>query len=387
METLMITQDNEQPKSTNFQTTIKLIKVTVGSGIFAMPYAYAQAGLWWGIILQLLVCTTQYSSWCIMVNCLGDRKRLTLIQYLSQTYGENSFIYTLAKNMSIILNFGCGLSYIILFQITIGSYFEYSLQSQIIIFVLLFIIIFGFSFAQNLQIFVPILKQVLLIVYISFAYLSFLAIIELNKWKLTESNTDKVMIAFGIMIFAYDMNGVLTEIRIEMEDTSHFQKCLFEAMTLETILFMFFGITSSLLFQTNTNQSIITNYQEQFKHNYSILITLSILMITYVSILIINTLMVNMPFYLIINSIFNKKELYQMKIIYVLTQMLIAFLYPNFAIVLSIFGCVCCVTLGYIIPYYMTFRFKVEPLNRIINTAVVLFGIFGGFYGLLGCFG
>ncbi|CAD8203976.1 unnamed protein product [Paramecium pentaurelia] len=41
---------------------------------------------------------------------------------------------------------------------------------------------------------------------------------------------------------------------------------------------------------------------------------------------------------------------------------------------------------GYIIPYYMTFRFIVEPLYRILNTAVVLFGIIGGFYGLIGRF-
>lgn len=49
-------------------------------------------------------------------------------------------------------------------------------------------------------------------------------------------------------------------------------------------------------------------------------------------------------------------------------------------------GCICCVTLGYIIPYYMTFRFIVEPLYKIMNAAVVLFGIIGGFYGLIGCF-
>lgn len=56
------------------------------------------------------------------------------------------------------------------------------------------------------------------------------------------------MMAFGIMIFAYDINGVLTEIRVEMEDTISFKKCLLIAMILETILYLFFGITSSLLF-------------------------------------------------------------------------------------------------------------------------------------------
>lgn len=61
------------------------------------------------------------------------------------------------------------------------------------------------------------------------------------------------MMAFGIMIFAYDINGVLTEIRVEMEETISFKKCLMIAMILETILYLFFGITSSLLFQSSTD--------------------------------------------------------------------------------------------------------------------------------------
>lgn len=56
------------------------------------------------------------------------------------------------------------------------------------------------------------------------------------------------MIAFGIMIFAYDMNGVITEIRSEMEKVNDFPKCLFFSMMCETVLYMFFGITCSLLF-------------------------------------------------------------------------------------------------------------------------------------------
>ncbi|CAK89685.1 unnamed protein product (macronuclear) [Paramecium tetraurelia] len=123
--------EKQLPRSTNIQTTMKLIKVTIGSGIFAIPYAYAQAGLFWGAILQMLVCATQFISWCTMVNCLGDAKRSTLIEYLSDIYEKNSWIFLIGKIFSIILNFGCGLSCLILFQISIGSYFQNSLSLQI----------------------------------------------------------------------------------------------------------------------------------------------------------------------------------------------------------------------------------------------------------------
>lgn len=74
------------------------------------------------------------------------------------------------------------------------------------------------------------------------------------------------MIAFGIMMFAYDINGVLTEIRVEMEDTTQFKRCLFIAMTSETLLYLIFGISSSLLFQSNTEQSIIINFKNYYSY-------------------------------------------------------------------------------------------------------------------------
>ncbi|CAD8098618.1 unnamed protein product [Paramecium sonneborni] len=386
MESFLITDNQKKPRSTNFQTTTKLIKVTLGSGVFAIPFAYSQSGLLWGVILQLLICITQYKSWCTMVNCLGEEKRQTLIEYLSSIYGDRNWIYILAKVMSILLNFGCGLSYVILFQTTIGEYFDNNLWCRLVMFSFLFIIIFGFSFGKDLQIFTPILKYALLLVYLSFAYLSTLAVVQYQKWGLVEPDIKKVMMAFGIMIFAYDINGVLTEIRVEMEDTRSFKKCLFIAMVLETILYLFFGISSSLLFQSNTDQSIITNFQIEFKGNYPIEITLSILMISYVSILIINTLMVNMPVYQLVNLNTHKIQKFTLKILYVLSQMLTAFLYPNFAIVLSIVGCICCVSLGYIIPYGMTFHYALKPIYQIFNSIIVLFGIAGGVFGIITCF-
>lgn len=150
--------------------------------------------------------------------------------------------------MSILLNFGCGVSYVILFSTTIGEYFDNSNLCRIIMFFALFGIIFSFSFAKDLQFFTPVLKASLILVYISFGYLSTLAILNHKDWGMVEPDTKKVMIAFGLMMFAYDINGVLTEIRVEMYDMRGFKKCLFFAMLLETILYLFFGITSSLLF-------------------------------------------------------------------------------------------------------------------------------------------
>lgn len=115
-------------------------------------------------------------------------------------------------------------------------------------FIGLFGIIFSFSFAKDLQILTPILKVSIVLVYLAFAYLSTLAFMEHEKWGLVKPDTHKVMIAFGLMMFAYDINGVLTEIRVEMSDMRGFKFCLFIAMALETILYLFFGITSSLVY-------------------------------------------------------------------------------------------------------------------------------------------
>jgi hypothetical protein len=52
--------------------------------------------------------------------------------------------------MAILLNFGCGVSYIILFTTTIDEYLDENLLFRIIMFASLFLILFGASFAKTL---------------------------------------------------------------------------------------------------------------------------------------------------------------------------------------------------------------------------------------------
>jgi amino acid permease len=65
---------------------------------------------------------------------------------------------------------------------------------------------------------------------------------------------------------------------------------------------------------------------------------------------------------------------------------MIPLVYPEFASILSIVGCVCSVTLGYIIPYVIyrgRFYSKIGRTETIINLSVMAMGLIGGLMGLL----
>ncbi|CAD8068331.1 unnamed protein product [Paramecium primaurelia] len=209
-----------------------------------------------------------------------------------------------------------------------------------------------------------------------------------KKWNLVEPDAEKIMMAFDIMIFAYKIIGVLTEIIVEMNDTISFQKF---AMILETILYLFFGITSSLLFYSNTDQSIITNFQKEYKGNYPIEVTLSILKISYVY-QHFNSQYASLSFGK--NKSRQNQEIHFKNhlctllngIINLIIIQLTAFCILNllqFYLQLDVFVLY---HLDTIIPYGMTFHYELKPIYQIINIIVVLFRILGGIFGIITCF-
>lgn len=68
------------------------------------------------------------------------------------------------------------------------------------------------------------------------------------------------MIAFGIDLFSYDINGVITEIKAEMSVPTNFKPILLLSMIIEGIVYISFGVVGSLSYSTNTKDSILTNY-------------------------------------------------------------------------------------------------------------------------------
>ena len=60
-----------------------------------------------------------------------------------------------------------------------------------------------------------------------------------------------IPVAFGIILFTYDINGLVTEIRAEMKEPKEFNKILGIGLAIESFFYMFIGLIGIILkFQT-----------------------------------------------------------------------------------------------------------------------------------------
>ncbi|KAM3146359.1 hypothetical protein pb186bvf_001328 [Paramecium bursaria] len=64
-------QNSNIGQATEYNTIMKLLKMVIGTGVFALPYAYMKIGLIFGIPLQFLIFLFQYKSWCNLMLIYG----------------------------------------------------------------------------------------------------------------------------------------------------------------------------------------------------------------------------------------------------------------------------------------------------------------------------
>ena len=106
---------------------------------------------------------------------------------------------------------------------------------------------------------IPIMTLSVYLVYLSLFYFIALAF-YIDEWNAITMDPPKMMIAFGIMMFSYDCNGSISEIRQEMKNQSKFESILLASMLIETILYVAFGIMCALTFGENTEGLILENF-------------------------------------------------------------------------------------------------------------------------------
>jgi proton-coupled amino acid transporter len=57
-----------------------------------------------------------------------------------------------------------------------------------------------------------------------------------------------IPVAFGIILFTYDINGLVTEIRAEMKEPKQFNKILAIGLVIESFFYMFIGLIGIIYF-------------------------------------------------------------------------------------------------------------------------------------------
>ncbi|KAM7358623.1 proton-coupled amino acid transporter-like protein acs isoform 1-T1 [Cochliomyia hominivorax] len=398
----------EHPTS-DTETLIHLLKGSLGSGILAMPMAFLNSGLWFGLVATFLV--GAICTYCvhILVKCahiLCRRRKIPMMGFADvaeQAFLDgppnlqrwSRFIRFIVNTFLVIDLIGCCCIYLVFVGTNVKQVVDFytnegnemGIRIWIIIITcpLLFMCLVRnlkyltpFSMVANLLMFVGII--------ITFTYIFHdlpspsdrVGIADFTQWPLF----------FGTVIFALEGIGVVMSLENDMKNPSHFIGCpsvLNIGMGVVISLYTLVGFFGYLKYGSATEGSITLNLPVDDKLAQSVKLMIA------VAIFFTFTLQFYVPMSIIWKGIQNKiapekqnMSEYALRIVLVIICGAIAVALPNLGPFISLIGAVCLSTLGMIVPSIIELavynedpgfgRFKWRLWKNIL---LICFGILG----------
>ncbi len=196
-----------------YEAIATLLGVTIGAGIFGIPYVFAKAGFLTGLVTLLIVVLFMSLTNLYLGEITLRTKGLhQLTGYASIYLGKTGkFFMTLSMVFGI---YGALIAYIIGSGESIGAILNVnpaigSLGFFIVLAALLF---FGLRSVERSELFIGLLKASFFIIII----LLLISSTKFNLQNLNGFNITKIFIPYGVIFFAYLATAVIPEMREEL---------------------------------------------------------------------------------------------------------------------------------------------------------------------------
>ncbi|CAK92474.1 unnamed protein product (macronuclear) [Paramecium tetraurelia] len=207
---------------------------------------------------------------------------------------------------------------------------------------------------------------------------------------------------FGVTLYSYDINGILTEIREEMKHPEKFRKNLASSMLICCIIYTSFGVCGYLAFGDSTQELITSNLLNVVSDiGLGIQNAFYALQMTYVLSMIQTILLQNVVCIRLMEELpfdFQKSDVkpilsiwskFAIRILYISGCVFGGYYLTNFSTIISLLGCIPSVYLGFVMPYYLYKKVfgRQKMYLEIINGTVLFFGVAGAILGIIQIFG
>ncbi|CAG4962234.1 unnamed protein product [Parnassius apollo] len=399
--------------TSDMDTLIHLLKGSLGSGILAMPMAFLNAGLYFGLVATFLIggiCT-----YCVHVLVKTSHELCKRIQKPSLGFAETAEAAFLAGppamhkfsrlakalvNWFLVVDLlGCCCVYIVFVAKNVkqvvdylakdSEWFPHDMDIRIYMALLLPLLI-AMNLIRNLKYLAPFSMIANLLVGtgmgITFYYL-FQDIPSISERK-AFAGFDHLPTFFGTAIFALEGIGVVMPLENNMKTPNHFIGCpgvLNTGMFFVVSLYAFVGFFGYLKYGDATSGSITINLPEDEVLGQSVKLMIA------VAIFFTYSLQFYVPMDIIWRNVRHwfgaKKNLaeYSIRIAIIITTLCIAVAIPNLGPFISLVGAVCLSFLGLIFPSIIeivAFWDRPNGLGRFNwvlwkNLFLVAFGILG----------
>ncbi|CAD8145992.1 unnamed protein product [Paramecium pentaurelia] len=319
----------------------------------------------------------------------------------------------ISKIMTILLFYGQALSLLIFckqtFDQIIPNFSDNPLNTlYLAIGTISFIMIFSFITRMET------LKQTTNIgsylVFIVMYFFSCVCLYQIKNSGSTENNPtvyygikfSELPFFFGVTLYSYDINGIITEIREEMKHPERFRKNLASSMLICCVIYTLFGVCGYLAFGESTQELITSNLlnvvsdiglgiQNAF-YALQMMYVLSMIQTILLQNVVCIRLMEELPFDFKKSDVKPSLSIWfklGIRILYISGCVFGGYYLTNFSTIISLLGCIPSVYLGFVMPYYLYKKvFGRQKLYiEIINGTVLFFGVAGAILGIIQIFG
>ncbi|KAL4705702.1 hypothetical protein ACJJTC_018775 [Scirpophaga incertulas] len=397
--------------TSDMDTLIHLLKGSLGSGILAMPMAFLNAGLFFGLIATFLIggiCT-----YCVHVLVRTAHDLCRRIQKPSLGFAETAeaaflsgppAVHKFSRLAKAMINWflvidllGCCCVYIVFVSKNVKQVVDYyamgsdfhDLDIRVYMAALLPLLILV-NLIRNLKYLAPfsMVANILVGTGMGITIYYLFQDIPSVKERAAFAGFDRLPTFFGTAIFALEGIGVVMPLENNMKTPTHFIGCpgvLNTGMSAVVSLYAFVGFTGYLKYGDSTKSSITLNLPEDEILGQSVKLMIA------VAIFFTYTLQFYVPMEIIWKNVRHwfgaKKNLaeYSIRIAIVIMTVGIAIAIPNLGPFISLVGAVCLSFLGLIFPAVIeTVTYWDEPnglgrFNWVLwkNVFLVSFGILG----------
>ncbi|XP_033191566.1 proton-coupled amino acid transporter-like protein pathetic isoform X2 [Bombus vosnesenskii] len=393
--------------TSDLDTLIHLLKGSLGTGILAMPMAFRNAGLLFGLIATFFIGAVCTYCVHILVKCAHNLCRRTQTPSLGfAEVAEAAFLVgpepvqkyaRLAKatiNSFLVIDLiGCCCVYIVFISTNIKGVVDYYTETDRDVrfyMAALLPFLIAFSLVRNLKFLAPfsMIANILIAtgMGITFYYIfsDLPSISDLPNF----SSWSQLPLFFGTAIFALEGIGVVMSLENNMKTPTHFIGCpgvLNTGMFCVVLLYSTVGFFGYWRYGEDTKASITLNPEQN-----EVLAQSAKLMIA-VAIFLTYGLQFYVPMEIIwknLKQYFSSRKLlgeYLVRILMVIFTVGVAIAIPNLGPFISLVGAVCLSTLGLMFPSVIELVTVWEQENGLgtcywrlwKNLAIILFGVLG----------
>ncbi|XP_035772552.1 proton-coupled amino acid transporter-like protein pathetic isoform X1 [Anopheles albimanus] len=392
--------------TTDTETLVHLLKGSLGSGILAMPLAFVNAGLWFGLVATLAI--GAICTYCvhILVRCshiLCRRAQLPSLGFAD--VAETAFLagpdslkkYSrLARfiiNLFLVIDLiGCCCIYIVFVATNIKQVVDHYTQSywDVRIYILLLLApLILINLIRKLKYLTPfsMIANVLIATGVGITLYYILTDLPPLSERKAIAEVQHLPMFFGTVIFALEGIGVVMSLENNMKNPQNFIGCpgvLNTGMSVVVIMYSLVGFLGYLKYGEDTKGSITLNLpvEDVLAQMVKLMIALAIFL-TY-------SLQFYVPMEIIWKNVkgnFNEHQNaaeYALRIGLVILTVVIAAALPNLGPFITLIGAVCLSTLGMMFPaiielvtFYEKPGFGRFNWRLWKNIFLILFGVVG----------